>query len=116
MQQLGQTSLGKQRKVGVSRGRQPKPCWAAPSASAIPIPVPRAGQDEDYDTYWHQMGQQRAGRDKPGDWGCSKEALSLETSTQAAGMGGERLRCSQASHPPRAQHPEAIKELQPRWP
>lgn len=51
----------------MSWGRQPKMNRAAPSASVIPIPEPRAVQDGDYVTYWLQpgeTGERRAGRDK----------------------------------------------------
>lgn len=51
-------SPGKMKKVGVTWGRRPKMNWAAPSASVIPIPEPRAVQDRDYVTYWPQPGEQ----------------------------------------------------------
>lgn len=103
----------------MSGGRQPKAGWAAPSASVIPIPAPRAVQDGDYVTYWPQPGYPRAGRDKLGGWRCSDlprgspEFGNLSTGCGEEGGEAEMLA---ASHPPCTQHPEAIKELQPRWP
>lgn len=38
--------------------------WAAPSASVIPIPEPRAVQDRHYVTYWPQPGETGERRDK----------------------------------------------------
>lgn len=50
--------------------KQPKLSWAAPSASVIPIPEPRAIQNRDYVT-----GERR---DKSGGaWICPEEKLEL---------------------------------------
>lgn len=70
------------RKVGVSWEKQPKLSWAAPSASVIPIPEPRAVQDGDYVT-----GERR---DKSGGaLICPEEKLELGNHKQRLD-GGER--------------------------